>query len=134
MNGGKSTFNRKIKPSYQVYYLGQKKRFFSRKCRNTLIYISYYNESTWSQNPQLHIPKNSDHQSQNNQFLYKDLQLCDICSFSSVCYRVQRFCSNIPQIKCRICLFINFSNDCTVKGGKKKKIRTISFLTKTERR
>lgn len=31
------------------------------------------------------IPKNSDHQSQNNQFLYKDLQLSDICNFSSVC-------------------------------------------------
>lgn len=103
-----------------MYYLGQKRVFFSRKCRNILIYISYYNESAWSQNPQLHIPKNSDHQSQNNQFLYKDLQLSDICNFSSVCYRVQRFCSNIPQIKCRICLFVNFSNDCTVKKKKKK--------------
>lgn len=58
--------------------------------------------------------KNSAQYPQNNQFLYKDLQMSIICSFFSVCHRIQRFCSNISQIKCRICLFINLSNDCHI--------------------
>lgn len=73
--------------------------------------FTYYSELTQSQNPQLHIHKKKISTSSSGQAVsIQDLQTSKH-SESSVCDGVQRFCSDVPQVKRRVCLLVNFSND-----------------------
>lgn len=65
--------------------------------------------------------KKSRHHSEHKKSLYRIYRRL-LHTKLSVCYGVQRFCSDVPQVECRICLFIYFPNDCSVSsaGGKKE--------------
>lgn len=72
--------------------------------------FTYYSEPTQSQNPQLHIHKKISTSSSGQAVSIQDLQTSKH-SESSVCDGVQRFCSDVPQVKGRVRLLVNFSND-----------------------
>lgn len=75
--------------------------------------FTYYSEPIQSQNPQLHTHKKISTSSSGQAVSIQDLQTSKH-SESLVCNGVQRFCSDVPQVKRRVCLLVNFSNDGSI--------------------